>query len=62
MGRRLRAGNELLVESRIRYRHSLRDYAFAIQRAARGSVRVGRCLVEKAAIPGSVGKGSAALD
>jgi len=30
MGRRLRAGNELLVESRIRYRHSLRDYAFAI--------------------------------
>ena len=30
MGRRLRAGNELLFESRIRYQHSLRDYAFAI--------------------------------
>ena len=30
MGRRLRAGNELLFESRIRYQHALRDYAFAI--------------------------------
>ena len=30
LGRRLRAGNELLFESRVRYQHSLEDYSFTI--------------------------------
>ena len=30
LGRRLRAGNELLFESRVRYQYSLEDYSFTI--------------------------------
>ncbi len=30
LGRRLRGGNELLFESRVRYQHSLEDYSFTI--------------------------------